>query len=141
MNDVYISRSAAVAVRELAGEIIIMSAVDSTLFSLNESASVIWQAADGRTPLSEIVELRICSEFDVAPEENSYIASVHGGTVNLRLGNEQTPKVYDKENKNTRENYPYDRQQQSRNPGRHGTSPISSRLLLWRRERHPAPST
>ena len=69
MNNLYISRSATVAARELAGEMIIMSAVDSTLFSLNESASVIWQAADGRTPLSEIVELRICSEFDVAPEE------------------------------------------------------------------------
>lgn len=69
MNDVYISRSTAVAARELAGEMIIMSAVDSTLFSLNETASLIWQAADGKTPLSEIVELRICSEFDVAPEE------------------------------------------------------------------------
>jgi|SRR4029077_540872 hypothetical protein len=69
MNDVYISRSTAVAARELAGEMIIMSAVDSTLFSLNETASLIWQAADGKTPLSEIVELRICSEFDVVPEE------------------------------------------------------------------------
>ena len=69
MNDVYISRSTAVAARELAGEMIIMSAVDSTLFSLNETASLIWQAADGKTPLSEIVELRICSEFAVVPEE------------------------------------------------------------------------
>jgi Coenzyme PQQ synthesis protein D (PqqD) len=69
MNEVYISRSTAVAARELAGEMIIMSAVDSTLFSLNETASLIWQAADGRTPLSEIVALRICNEFDVVPEE------------------------------------------------------------------------
>jgi len=69
MKDVYISRSTTVAGRELAGEMIIMSAVDSTLFSLNETASLIWQAADGRTPLSEIVELRICREFEVLPEE------------------------------------------------------------------------
>ena len=69
MKDVYISRSNAVAARELAGEMIIMSAIDSTLFSLNETAALIWQAADGRTPLSEIVELRICSEFEVGPEE------------------------------------------------------------------------
>jgi hypothetical protein len=68
MNEVYISRSTAVAARELGGEMIIMSAVDSTLFSLNETAALIWQAADGTTPLSEIIEQRICNEFDVALE-------------------------------------------------------------------------
>jgi Coenzyme PQQ synthesis protein D (PqqD) len=45
-----------------------MSATDSTLFSLSEVATVIWQAADGRTPLSEIVRGRICAEFDVTPD-------------------------------------------------------------------------
>jgi hypothetical protein len=45
----------------------VMSAEDSTFFTLNEVATVIWQAADGRTPLSQIVN-RICSEFDVEPE-------------------------------------------------------------------------
>jgi Coenzyme PQQ synthesis protein D (PqqD) len=69
MNEKYITRSNAVAARELAGEMIIMSAADSTLFSLNETATLIWQAADGTTPLSEIVALRICSEFEVAPDE------------------------------------------------------------------------
>jgi hypothetical protein len=69
MTDKYLTRSTAVAARELGGEMIIMSAVDSTLFSLNETATVIWQAADGRTPLSEIVELYICKEFDVEPEQ------------------------------------------------------------------------
>ena len=69
MNDKYISRSNAVAARELAGEMIIMSAPDSTLFSLNETATLIWQAADGKTPLSEIVSLRICPEFEVDPDE------------------------------------------------------------------------
>jgi hypothetical protein len=69
MNEKYIVRSTAVAARELGGEMIIMSAVDSTLFSLNETATAIWQAADGRTPLSEIVEHHICPEFEVEPEE------------------------------------------------------------------------
>jgi Coenzyme PQQ synthesis protein D (PqqD) len=68
MNEKYIARSGAVASRVLDGEIVIMSATDSTLFSLSEVATVIWQAADGRTSLSEIVRGRICAEFDVAPE-------------------------------------------------------------------------
>jgi len=47
----------------------IMSAVDSTFFTLNEVGTVIWQAADGSTPLSEIVAKHICLEFDVSLEE------------------------------------------------------------------------
>jgi hypothetical protein len=45
----------------------VMSAVDSTFFTLNEVATVIWQAADGKTPLSAIVADRVCVEFDVEP--------------------------------------------------------------------------
>ena len=71
MSEKYIARSSAVAARELGGEMIIMSAADSTLFSLSEVATVIWQAADGRTPLSEIVERRVCEEFDV-PLDTAY---------------------------------------------------------------------
>ena len=69
MSEVYITRSNAVAARELGGEMMIMSATDSTLFSLNETATILWNAADGKTPLTEIVELCICQEFDVEPEE------------------------------------------------------------------------
>lgn len=69
MNDKYIVRSTAVAARELGGEMIIMSAADSTLFSLNETATVIWRAADGKTRLSEIVDRYICHEFEVEPEQ------------------------------------------------------------------------
>jgi hypothetical protein len=47
----------------------IMSAVDSTFFTLNEVATVIWQAADGRTPLSDIVARKICPEFEVDPDQ------------------------------------------------------------------------
>lgn len=46
-----------------------MSAVDSTFFTLNEVATLIWQSADGRTPLSNIVTGKICPEFEVDPEE------------------------------------------------------------------------
>ena len=46
----------------------IMSATDSTLFSLNETATLIWNAADGKTSLRDIVENKICAEFDIEPE-------------------------------------------------------------------------
>lgn len=66
---VYIAKSTAVAARSLDGEMMIMSARDSTLFTLNPVAAVIWQAADGKTPLSEIVERKICAEFEVGRDE------------------------------------------------------------------------
>jgi hypothetical protein len=69
MSDKYISRSAAVAARMLDEEMMIMSAIDSTLFNLSEVAAVIWQAADGQTPLSVIVSDRVCAAFDVSPDE------------------------------------------------------------------------
>jgi Coenzyme PQQ synthesis protein D (PqqD) len=68
MSEKYIVRSEKVAARLLDGEMIVMSAVDSTLFNLNSVAAVIWQAADGRTPLSEIVRGLICAEFEVPPD-------------------------------------------------------------------------
>jgi hypothetical protein len=68
MPETYIARSTAIAARMLGGEMMIMSALDSTFFTLNEVATVIWQAADGNTPLSEIVERRVCGEFEIEPE-------------------------------------------------------------------------
>jgi len=65
ITEKYISRSSAIAARLVGGEMMIMSAVDSTFFTLNEVATVIWQAADGQTSLKEIVHTRICSDFDV----------------------------------------------------------------------------
>jgi hypothetical protein len=56
-----------VASRELGGEMIIMSGADSTLFTLNDVASLIWKSADGATSLQEIVEGKVCAEFDVDP--------------------------------------------------------------------------
>ena len=69
MAERYIARSKAVAARMVGGEMMVMSAVDSTFFTLNEVASTIWQAADGRTPLAEIVARKVCQEFDVEPEQ------------------------------------------------------------------------
>jgi hypothetical protein len=68
MNATYIARSTAVAARRLGNEMVIMSALDSTLFTLSEVAAVLWQAADGRTPLDEIVRERVCTAFDVDGE-------------------------------------------------------------------------
>ena len=67
MSSVYIARSKEVAARMLGGEMMIMSARDSTLFSLNATAAAIWQAADGVTPLDEIVKQHVCAAFDVDP--------------------------------------------------------------------------
>ena len=66
--ETYIARSTAIAARMLGGEMMVMSAVDSTFFTLNEVATVIWQAADGYTPLSEIVERRVCEQFEIEPD-------------------------------------------------------------------------
>jgi hypothetical protein len=69
MAEKYIARSSEIAARLVGGEMMVMSAADSTFFTLNEVASAIWQAADGRTPLSKIVAGKICQEFDVDQEQ------------------------------------------------------------------------
>jgi hypothetical protein len=66
---IYIARSIAIAARALAGEMMVMNSADSTFFTLNPVATVIFQAADGRTPLHKIVSERVCEEFDVDPKE------------------------------------------------------------------------
>ena len=68
MSKRYISRSSTIAARILGGEMMIMSATDSTFFTLNEVATAVWQAADGSTPLAEIVSRAVCDQFDVEPE-------------------------------------------------------------------------
>jgi hypothetical protein len=60
----YVARAANVAARMIGGEMMIMSGRDSSLFSLNETASTLWQAADGKTPVEQIA-LAICREFEV----------------------------------------------------------------------------
>jgi hypothetical protein len=65
MNRLYVARDPRVAARSLDGEMMIMSGRDSTLFTLNETATILWQAADGITPLDEIVDRKICADFEV----------------------------------------------------------------------------
>lgn len=61
----FIARGTEIAARTLGGTMMIMSPLDSTFFTLNEVATSLWLAADGYTPLEEIVERRVCTEFDV----------------------------------------------------------------------------
>lgn len=69
LSNKYIAKSSAIASRLLADEMIVMSAVDSTLFSLNPTGTIIWEAADGNTPLSRIIEEKVCAEFDIGVEQ------------------------------------------------------------------------
>lgn len=68
MSEKYIKPSRDIAARMLDDEMIVMSVRDSKVFSLNSTASVIWSAADGATPLSEIVARKVVPEFEVDPE-------------------------------------------------------------------------
>ena len=67
-NARYVARSAAIASRALGEETMVMSAASSTLFTLDEIATLLWQSADGVTPLDEIVRDKICARFDISPD-------------------------------------------------------------------------
>ncbi|HUB01777.1 MAG TPA: PqqD family protein [Terriglobales bacterium] len=67
MSETYIARSSAIAARLLAGEMLVMNSANSTFFTLNEVATAIWQAADGKTPLRNIVRDNVCEQFEVEP--------------------------------------------------------------------------
>ena len=69
MSPLYIARSREIAARELDGEMMIMSARNSTLFNLNELGTLIWQAADGATSLEEIVAQKVYPEYEVESAE------------------------------------------------------------------------
>ena len=58
-----------IAARALAGETTVMNSADSTFFTLNEVATAIFQAADGRSSAAGIVRDRICQQFDIDPEQ------------------------------------------------------------------------
>ncbi len=64
-SEVYIKPSRDIAARMMADEMVIMSVRNSRVFSLNPTTSRIWSAADGATPLREIVARTLVSEFDV----------------------------------------------------------------------------
>lgn len=66
--DIYIKPSRDIAARVMADEMVIMSVKNSKVFSLNPTATRIWTAADGATPLREIVARAVVSEFEVDAE-------------------------------------------------------------------------
>ena len=68
MQKRYVARSTAIASRALGDETMIMSAVNSTLFTLDEIATVIWDSANGLTRIDEIVSEKICAHYAIAPE-------------------------------------------------------------------------
>ena len=67
MPEVYPMQSPRTAWRVYDGEAVILWPDDSTLNTLNSVGTLIWESADGKSPLSAIVA-RICEEFDVDPE-------------------------------------------------------------------------
>ena len=68
MAETYIARAKSVAARGLGEEMMIMAVKDSTVFALDEVGTLLWKAADGVTPLAEIVSRTVCHEYDVTPE-------------------------------------------------------------------------
>ena len=69
MSAIYVARGTKLAGRKIKNQMIIMTARDSVLSSLNELGTAIWDAADGMTPLDEIVEQKVCAQYDVEPAE------------------------------------------------------------------------
>lgn len=65
MKQAYVARHPMTASRELGGEMIVLSAGDSRLFTLNGAGALIWKAADGLTTLEDIVARSVCAEYDV----------------------------------------------------------------------------
>jgi hypothetical protein len=62
----YVNRSRMAAARVIGNETIVMSSTDSTLFTLDEVGTIVWEAADGLSPLEDIVREKICTQYDVA---------------------------------------------------------------------------
>ena len=65
----FVARSTAIAARVLGDETMVMSAGDSTLFTLDSVATLIWESVDGVTPLEEIVRMKVCAQYDVSLEQ------------------------------------------------------------------------
>jgi hypothetical protein len=60
-----VARATRVAARKVAGEMVILSADDSSLYVLNDIGTAVWEAVDGRTPLSAIVDAVVCRDYEV----------------------------------------------------------------------------
>ena len=83
MPERYVGRNPQTAWRVYDGEAVILLAQDSTLNTLNSVGTLIWEVADGKTPMSDIVA-RICEEFDVEPIEARRDAAAFIGELSRR---------------------------------------------------------
>lgn len=61
-----VQRGERLAAREVAGEMVILSADDSSLFVLNDVGTTIWNAADAATPIEALADA-VCAEYEVDP--------------------------------------------------------------------------
>jgi hypothetical protein len=68
MTDKFIKRSSRTAARRIGDETMVLAVADSVLFSLNETASLLWESADGVTALRDIVSREIIPRFDIDGE-------------------------------------------------------------------------
>ena len=68
MPDRYLIQSPQTAWRIYDGEAVVICPDDSTLNTMNAVGTLIWEAADGKTPVS-VIGSRISEEFDVEPEQ------------------------------------------------------------------------
>jgi hypothetical protein len=68
MTDLVVARASRVAARRVAGEMVVLNADDSSLYVLNGIGTAVWEAVDGQTPISRIVDDVICREYEVDPE-------------------------------------------------------------------------
>jgi hypothetical protein len=64
---IFVVRGPKLAARKVGGEMVILSAEDSSLFVLNEVGTTIWEAADGRTSIQAIADA-MCREYEVDPD-------------------------------------------------------------------------
>jgi hypothetical protein len=68
-RQIYVAQNPDIAARKLGDEMMIMYGRNSTLFILDDMATLIWEAANGSTTLAELVERNICSVFEVRLDE------------------------------------------------------------------------
>jgi hypothetical protein len=65
VTNLFVARGDRLAARKVAGEMVVLCADDSSLYVLNALGTELWLAADGRTPLSTIVDEVVCRHYDV----------------------------------------------------------------------------
>ena len=74
MPECFVARNPRAAWRVWDGEAVILLPEDSSLNTHNAVGTLIWEAADGDTPLGTVVD-RICETFDVERAQAEHDAS------------------------------------------------------------------